>query len=144
MLFPPLSGALEDLCRDFLKVNAIFVGPGIKTGMPIRYDNPREVGADRIVNAVAMYEKYRSDLIAVDFGTRPLSIISTKRVNMRAGQSRPASRLLLKPFFSRHPSSSGFELTLPPPSLPKTLLRPFNPGSFWGTLLLWMDTEKNV
>lgn len=66
---PPLSGALEALCVNFLKVNPLFVGPGIKTGMPIRYDNPREVGADRIVNAVAAYERYHTELIAVDFGT---------------------------------------------------------------------------
>ncbi|MBM3303428.1 MAG: type III pantothenate kinase, partial [Deltaproteobacteria bacterium] len=66
---PPLTGALEELCRHFLKIRPLFVGPGIKTGMPIRYDNPREVGADRIVNAVAAYEKYQCDLIVVDFGT---------------------------------------------------------------------------
>ena len=50
-------------------VKPLIVGPGLKTGMPIHYDNPREVGADRIVNAVAAYEKYRTGLIVVDFGT---------------------------------------------------------------------------
>lgn len=66
---PPLTGALEELCRKYLKIAPMFVGPGMKTGMPIRYDHPREVGADRIVNAVAAYEKIKSNLIAVDFGT---------------------------------------------------------------------------
>jgi type III pantothenate kinase len=47
----------------------MIVGPGLKTGMPILYDNPREVGADRIVNAVAAYEKYRKAMVIVDFGT---------------------------------------------------------------------------
>ena len=46
-----------------------FVGPGVKTGMPIRYDNPHEVGADRIVNAIAAYDKYKQSLVVVDFGT---------------------------------------------------------------------------
>ena len=67
---PPLMGALEEFCSRALKITPLFVGPGIKSGMPIRYDNPREVGADRIVNAVAAYEKYGGDLIAVEFGDR--------------------------------------------------------------------------
>jgi type III pantothenate kinase len=66
---PPALPAVERLCRATLDVPLLVVGPGIKTGMPILYENPREVGADRIVNAVAAYEKYRSGLIAVDFGT---------------------------------------------------------------------------
>jgi len=66
---PPLTGVLELLCRDFFSLAPYVVGPGIKTGMQIQYDNPREVGADRIVNAVAGFEKHRCALIIVDFGT---------------------------------------------------------------------------
>ena len=66
---PPLLNNVEDFCKRYFKLKPLVVGPGLKTGMPIRYDNPKEVGADRIVNAVAAYEKYRSALIAVDFGT---------------------------------------------------------------------------
>jgi type III pantothenate kinase len=66
---PPLLNNVEDFCKKYFKLKPLVVGPGLKTGMPIRYDNPKEVGADRIVNAVAAYEKYRSALIAVDFGT---------------------------------------------------------------------------
>jgi type III pantothenate kinase len=66
---PPMQNALEDLTVKYLGVTALFVGPGIKTGMPIFYDNPKEVGADRIVNAVAAYERYKTALIVVDFGT---------------------------------------------------------------------------
>ncbi|MBW2063532.1 MAG: type III pantothenate kinase [Deltaproteobacteria bacterium] len=66
---PPLQEAVEELSEKYFKVNPMIVGPGLKTGMPIRYDNPKEVGADRIVNAVAAYEKYRSALVIVDFGT---------------------------------------------------------------------------
>ena len=66
---PPMLNILEPLCSKSFNVKPIIVGPGIKTGMPILYDNPREVGADRIVNAVAAYEKYKKDLIIVDFGT---------------------------------------------------------------------------
>lgn len=66
---PPLLEAVEELSEKYFKVRPMIVGPGLKTGMPIRYDNPKEVGADRIVNAVAAYEKYRSGLVVVDFGT---------------------------------------------------------------------------
>lgn len=66
---PPMQNTLEGFCSKYLRVQPLFVGPGVKTGMPIYYDNPREVGADRIVNAVAAYEKYKRALIIVDFGT---------------------------------------------------------------------------
>lgn len=66
---PPLLNALEDLSNRYFKIKPMVVGRGLKTGMPIRYDNPREVGADRIVNSVAAYEKHKCGLIIVDFGT---------------------------------------------------------------------------
>ena len=66
---PPMLDILVPVCEKYFNVEPLVVGPGIKTGMPIFYDNPREVGADRIVNAVAAYEKYRRELIIVDFGT---------------------------------------------------------------------------
>jgi type III pantothenate kinase len=66
---PPMLHILEPLCKKYFHIKPIIVGPGIKTGMPIFYDNPREVGADRIVNAIAAFEKYGGDIIVVDFGT---------------------------------------------------------------------------
>lgn len=66
---PPMLNILEPLCVKYFNVKPLIVGPGIKTGMPIFYDNPKEVGADRIVNAVAAYNKYRKECIIVDFGT---------------------------------------------------------------------------
>ena len=66
---PPLHGALERLARDYFGRKPLFVEPGVRTGMPIRYDNPAEVGADRIVNALAARELYGSPVVVVDFGT---------------------------------------------------------------------------
>jgi type III pantothenate kinase len=66
---PPLALTLEKMVVRYFKVKPMFVGPGVKTGMPILYENPREVGADRVVNAVAAYERWRQALIVVDFGT---------------------------------------------------------------------------
>src|SRR5699024_6041970 len=66
---PPIMRAFETMCRKYIKKKPLIVGPGIKTGLDIKYENPREVGADRIVNAVAAVHEYGSPLIVVDFGT---------------------------------------------------------------------------
>lgn len=66
---PPLLNTVEVFCHKYFNVSPLIVSPGIKTGMPIIYDNPKEVGADRIVNAVGAYEKYKTGLVVVDFGT---------------------------------------------------------------------------
>ncbi|MBU0514076.1 MAG: type III pantothenate kinase [Proteobacteria bacterium] len=66
---PPLKKSIDGFCQRYFEVEPLFVGPGTKTGMPIRYDNPREVGADRIVNAVAAFDRYGGPLIIIDFGT---------------------------------------------------------------------------
>ena len=66
---PPLLKEVEDFSSRYFNVRPMIIGPKLETGMPIIFDNPKEVGADRIVNAVAAYEKYRSGLIVVDFGT---------------------------------------------------------------------------
>ena len=66
---PPVVPTLERMCQRYFGLSPLLIGPGVKTGMDIRYDNPREVGADRIVNAVAAYEKYGGPVIIVDFGT---------------------------------------------------------------------------
>jgi len=66
---PPLNQVMEQLSRRYFKCEPLIVGPGIKTGMPILYENPKEIGADRIVNAIAAYDRYNSACIVVDFGT---------------------------------------------------------------------------
>ncbi|MFQ5778010.1 MAG: type III pantothenate kinase [Terriglobia bacterium] len=66
---PPLDLTLAEMSRRYFNLTPLFVQPGIKTGIRIHYDNPQEVGADRIANAVAAYEKYGGPAIVVDFGT---------------------------------------------------------------------------
>jgi type III pantothenate kinase len=66
---PPLMFVMENLCLNYIKRTPYIVGPGIKTGLNVRVDNPKEVGADRIVNAVAAVELYGAPSIIVDFGT---------------------------------------------------------------------------
>lgn len=66
---PPLDSTLRQVCERYFNTHPLFIEPGVKTGMPVLYDNPAEVGADRIVNSVAAFEKYGGPCIVVDFGT---------------------------------------------------------------------------
>src|ERR1041385_7047465 len=66
---PPMDSTLREVCERYFHVKPLFIEPGIKTGMPVQYDNPAEVGADRIMNGVAAFEKFGGPWIVVDFGT---------------------------------------------------------------------------
>ncbi len=66
---PPLDSTLREVCERYFNTKPLFIEPGVKTGMPVQYENPAEVGADRIVNGVAAFEKYGGPCIIVDFGT---------------------------------------------------------------------------
>jgi type III pantothenate kinase len=66
---PPVDTTLRQVCERYFNIKPLFIEPGVKTGMPVQYDNPSEVGADRIVNSVAAFEKYGGPCISVDFGT---------------------------------------------------------------------------
>ena len=66
---PPLDSTLAHVCERYFNTKPLFIEPGVKTGMPVHYDNPAEVGADRIVNSVAAFEKYGGPCVVVDFGT---------------------------------------------------------------------------
>jgi type III pantothenate kinase len=66
---PPLDPVLRQVCERYFNLRPLYIEPGVKTGMPVHYDNPAEVGADRIVNAVAAFDKYGGPCVIVDFGT---------------------------------------------------------------------------
>ena len=100
---PPLQHALDRMSERYFGVRPLFVGPGIKTGMPILYDNPREVGADRIVNAVAGYERWRGPLIVVDFGTATTLDVVTARGEYLGGAITPGIGISMEAL-ARHAS----------------------------------------
>ena len=90
---PPVRDSLERLCSRHLKIPLTVVGPGVKTGMPILCDNPREIGADRIVNAVAAFERYKRACIAVDFGTATTWDVVTSKGEYSGGVIAPGIRV---------------------------------------------------
>ena len=98
---PPMSFPLEQMCQRFFGRKPLFVGPGIKTGMPVLYDNPREVGADRIVNAVAAYERWPQGLIIVDFGTATTFDAVTPKGEYLGGAIAPGIGISMDALFQR-------------------------------------------
>ncbi len=86
---PPILRAFLSLCARYLDIEPVVVGPGTRTGMPILYDNPREVGADRIINSVAAYERYRSGCLVVDFGTATTFDVVTPKGEYLGGAIAP-------------------------------------------------------
>lgn len=98
---PPLLNTVEEFSNRYLNVQPLVVGPGIKTGMPIRYDNPKEVGADRIVNAVAAYERYRKALIIVDFGTATTFDVVSEKGEYLGGAIAPGVWISCEALFQK-------------------------------------------
>jgi type III pantothenate kinase len=98
---PPMTFPLEQMCKRFFGQKPLFVGPGVKTGMPILYDNPREVGADRIVNAVAAYERWPQGLIVVDFGTATTFDAVSPKGEYLGGAIAPGIGISMEALFQR-------------------------------------------
>src|SRR5262249_26661865 len=111
---PPLQFSLERMSERYFKVKALFVGPGVKTGMPILADNPREVGADRIVNAVAAYDKHQSGLIVVDFGTATTFDVVSPKGEYLGGAICPGIAISMEALFKNASKLPRVEFAKPP------------------------------
>lgn len=129
---PPLTGVLESLSTQYFGRPPLVVGPGIKTGMPIHYDNPREVGADRIVNAVAGFEKYHSALIIVDFGTATTFDFVNRKGEYCGGAIAPGLMISLEALFQRASKLPRVEMAKPPSILAKNTVNSMQAGIFYG------------
>jgi len=129
---PPMLNILEPLCQKYFDVKPLIVGPGVKTGMPIFYDNPKEVGADRIVNAVAGYEKYRQDLIIVDFGTATTFDYVSKKGEYMGGCIAPGIMISSEALFERAAKLPRVELSKPKSIVGKDTVSSMQAGIMYG------------
>lgn len=129
---PPMLATLEGLCRDYFKLKAMVVGPVIKTGMPILYDNPREVGADRIVNAVAAYEKHHCSLIVVDFGTATTFDYISDRGEYLGGAIAPGIGISAEALFERASKLPRVEFIPPPTVIARNTVNSIQAGLIYG------------
>jgi type III pantothenate kinase len=123
---------MEELCRDHLGFPPLVVGPGIKTGMPILYDNPKEVGADRIVNAVAGFDKYRQPLIIVDFGTATTFDVVNRKGEYCGGAIAPGLMISTEALFQKASKLPRVEVARPPAVIAKNTVNSMQAGIFFG------------
>jgi len=129
---PPMLHSLQTLCRKYFRRPAYVVGPGIKTGMPIQYDNPKEVGADRIVNAVAAFEKYGRALIVVDFGTATTFDYICGKGKYQGGAIAPGVNISSEALFKAASKLPRVEFACPPQVIAKNTVNSMQAGIFYG------------
>ncbi|HPQ45408.1 MAG TPA: type III pantothenate kinase, partial [Syntrophales bacterium] len=129
---PSMLNILEPLCKRYFHISPLIVGPGIRTGMPIYYDNPKEVGADRVVNAVAAHEKYPGDLIIVDFGTATTFDFVTKKGEYMGGCISPGVMIASHALFEKASKLPPVELSRPKSVVAKDTVSSMQAGIMFG------------
>lgn len=129
---PPLTFTLEKMCRKYFDLSPLVVGPGIKTGLSVKYENPREVGADRIVNAVAGLEQYGGPLIIVDFGTATTFCAISARGEYMGGAIAPGIGISTEALFARAAKLPRVEVVKPPSVIGKNTVASMQSGIFYG------------
>ncbi|MEW5911673.1 MAG: type III pantothenate kinase [Thermodesulfobacteriota bacterium] len=130
---PPLKTTFDEFCRRYFGREPLFVGPGIKTGMPILYDNPREVGADRIVNAVGGYDRFPTDLIVVDFGTATTFDCISAAGEYLGGAIAPGIMISCEALFQRASKLPRVEIfSRPKSAVAKDTISSMNAGIIFG------------
>jgi type III pantothenate kinase len=129
---PPVMFALGEMCKRHLHVEPLIVGPGVKTGMPIHTNNPREVGADLIVDAVAAYEQYGGPCVVVDFGTATTFGAVTGRGEYLGHAIAPGIVVSMEALASRAAKLPLVELVDPGSVIGKTTVHSMQAGAVYG------------
>jgi len=110
---PPLDSTLQEVCQRHFHIEPLFVEPGLRTGMPVLTDNPAEVGADRIVNSVAAFEKFGGPCIVVDFGTATTFDVVSAKGEYLGGAISPGIGISADALFSRAARLSRVDIRKP-------------------------------
>ncbi|TDT50319.1 type III pantothenate kinase [Fonticella tunisiensis] len=129
---PNIMYSLEHMIRKYFRVEPIIVGPGVKTGINIKYDNPKEVGADRIVNAVAAHEKYKKPLIIIDFGTATTFCAVGANGDYYGGAITPGIKISADALFERAAKLPRIELVKPNTVICKNTVQSMQAGIIYG------------
>jgi type III pantothenate kinase len=129
---PPLAFTLTRMSERHFGVKPLFVEPGVKTGMPILYDNPREVGADRIVNAVAAWERFHQALIVVDFGTATTFDAVSPRGEYLGGAICPGIAISMEALFRHASRLPQVEFAKPPHVVGRNTVHSMQSGLVFG------------
>lgn len=137
---PDVMHALESFVIRYCKSTPIIVGPGVKTGMNIKYENPQEVGADRIVNAVAGIEKYGAPLVIIDFGTATTFCAVNSKKEYLGGAISPGIKISSQALFDRASKLPKVEIVEPRAVIGKTTVSAMQAGIFFG----YVGLVKNI
>jgi len=129
---PPLESLVRQMCERYFGIKAVFVEPGIKTGMPVHYDNPTEVGADRIVNAVAAYEKCKQSCVVVDFGTATTFDAVSAKGEYLGGVIAPGIGISAEALFARAARLPRVDIKRPPHVIGSNTVHSLQSGLFHG------------
>ncbi|HJV47554.1 MAG TPA: type III pantothenate kinase [Bacillota bacterium] len=129
---PPLMFTLEMMVQTYFHTKPLVIGPGIKTGLNIKAENPREVGADRIVNAVSAIHFYGPPLIVVDFGTATTFCYIDEQGNWSGGAIAPGIKISTEALYSRAAKLPRIEITKPQYVLGKNTVVAMQAGIFYG------------
>ena len=129
---PPVLIMLEEMAEKYFHIKPLIVGPDIETGMPIAYDNPAEVGADRVVNAVAAYARYKRSLIVVDFGTATTFDYVSPRGAYMGGAIAPGIGISSDALFLRTSKLPRVEIVKPKKVVGKNTNQSIQSGLFFG------------
>jgi type III pantothenate kinase len=141
---PPMVSVTQELALKFFKIEPLMVGPGIKTGMPILYDSPKDVGADRIVNGIAAYEKYRNACIVVDFGTATTVDFISKKGEYVGGAIAPGLLISLEALVQRASKLPRIEIVKPKEIVGKNTVHSIQAGIFYGYVGLVDGIVKRI
>lgn len=129
---PNIMYSLEHMIRKYFRVEPLIVGPGVKTGINIKYDNPKEVGADRIVNAVAGHEIYKRPLVIIDFGTATTFCAVGERGDYYGGSIAPGIKIASEALFEKAAKLPRIELVKPPAVICKNTVQSMQSGIIYG------------
>jgi len=131
---PPLDSTLRRVCERYFERKALFIEPGVKTGMPVLYDNPAEVGADRIVNSVAAFEKHGGPCIVVDFGTATTFDCVTAKGEYQGGVISPGIGISADALFTRTARLQRVDIRKPARVIGTTTVGSMQSGLYYGYL----------
>lgn len=129
---PPLTPVFQELCRGMFQIKPLTVGPGLKTGMPIMYENPLEVGADRVVSAVAALEKYGGPCVVVDFGTATTFDALSAQGEYLGGAIAPGVRISAEALYTKTAKLPRIEIVRPERAIGRTTVTSMQSGLYYG------------
>ena len=131
---PPMMSSLERMCNKYFRLTPLVVGPGIKTGLNIKYDNPKEVGSDRIVNAVAAIQEYGAPIIIVDFGTATTYCYVNENNQYLGGVIAPGIEISTEALYSKASKLPRIEITRPANIVGKNTVAAMQSGILYGSI----------